>query len=172
MPLGFIDEYELSRFEGTPVPDAGDALGEADVVPFSAVDFERAVRLDAEAFGAGRASVLRSLGERNPDLCFAVCDDSGVAGFIIAREGAAAVQVGPWIARNPRVADQLLRACFRRVPGRRIFVDVVAPNIPANAIIRAQGFTVQRTLTRMFLGRNEHPGNPQLVFGISSPEKG
>ena len=39
-------------------------------------------------------------------------------------------------------------------------------------LIRRRGFTVQRTLTRMFLGNNAHPGNPELVFGISSPEKG
>jgi hypothetical protein len=99
-------------------------------------------------------------------------DASGVAGFIIAREGASAVQVGPWIARDAAVAERLLRALFGQVNGRRVFVDVVQPNGPANAMIKRFGFTVQRTLTRMFLGENDHPGDPHLVFGISSPEKG
>jgi hypothetical protein len=65
-----------------------------------------------------------------------------------------------------------LKELFRRVSGRRVFVDVLDPNQPAVDLIRRQGFTVQRTLTRMFLGRNAHPGDPRLVFGISSPEKG
>jgi ribosomal protein S18 acetylase RimI-like enzyme len=172
VPLGFVDEYELSRYEGRPAASAVDPVLDAEVAPFSAVDFDAMVHLDSEAFGAERGSVLRSLSRRNPDLCFAICDDAGAAGFLLAREGAGAVQVGPWIARNSRVAELLLRASFARVAGRRVFVDVVAPNAPANAMLLAQGFTVQRTLTRMFLGQNQHPGNPLLVFGISSPEKG
>jgi hypothetical protein len=66
----------------------------------------------------------------------------------------------------------LLGAFFRRAVGRRVFVDVVAPNASANAIMKSHGFAVQRTLTRMYLGENANPGEPQLVFGISSPEKG
>jgi ribosomal protein S18 acetylase RimI-like enzyme len=170
VPLGFIDEYELSRYEGAPVAD--DLAEEAGVVPFSSANFMAMVQLDAAAFGAERRAVLQSLSERNPELCFAMRDAGGGGGFIIAREGAGAVQVGPWIPRDATVAERLLRALFRRLPGRRIFVDVVAPNAPANAIIRQQGFKVQRTLTRMYLGENAHPGEPLLVFGISSPEKG
>jgi creatinine amidohydrolase len=170
VPLGFVDEYELSRYEGTPAQIAQQAG--PDVVAFSTVNFAAAVELDAAAFGAGRAAVIQSLSSRNPDLCFAVADSTGVAGFVIAREGASAVQIGPWIARDAAVAERLLQAVFQRVSGRRVFVDVVAPNEPANALMRKHGFTVQRTLTRMFLGENAHPGNPRLVFGISSPEKG
>jgi ribosomal protein S18 acetylase RimI-like enzyme len=170
VPLGFVEEYELSRYEGTP---AAAAAGEDHgIVPFSAVDFTSLVQLDAQAFGAERPGVLQSLSQRNPDLCFAVGDAAGPAGFLIAREGAGAIQIGPWIARDLLVAEQLLRAFFRRAIGRRVFVDVVEPNVPANEMIRRHGFTVQRTLTRMFLGENAHPGEPRLVFGISSPEKG
>jgi ribosomal protein S18 acetylase RimI-like enzyme len=170
VPLGFIDEYELSRYEGAP--KAVGSMDHTDVVPFSRADFAAMVRLDGIAFGAERAAVLQSLSQRNPELCFALRDGAGIAGFIIAREGAGAVQVGPWIARDPVVAERLLRALFRRLTGRRVFVDVVEPNGPANALIQAEGFSVQRTLTRMYLGKNLHPGEPRLVFGISSPEKG
>ena len=170
VPLGFVGEYELSRYEGTP---AAAAAGENHgIVPFSAVDFTSLVHLDAQAFGAERPGVLRSLSQRNPDLCFAVGAAAGPAGFLIAREGAGAVQIGPWIARDALAAERLLRAFFQRAAGRRVFVDVVEPNVPANEMIRRHGFTVQRTLTRMYLGENAHPGEPRLVFGISSPEKG
>jgi ribosomal protein S18 acetylase RimI-like enzyme len=170
VPLGFVDEYELSRFEG--IPPARQRAASSSVEPFSSVNFDAAVQLDAEGFGAERAAVLRSLSGRNPDLCFAIRDGSALAGFLLARHGAGAVQVGPWGARNPAAAERLFLAFFERVVGRRVFVDVIEPNGPANALIRKHGFTVQRTLTRMFLGENAHPGEPQLVFGISSPEKG
>ena len=170
VPLGFVDEYELSRYEGTPSATA--AAGVTGVIPFLSADFDAAVELDARAFGAERATVLRSLSGRNPELCFAVRDSTSLAGFLVAREGASAVQVGPWIARDPSVAERLLLALSQRVGARRVFVDVVAPNAPANAMIRTHAFTVQRTLTRMFLGENAYPGDPRLVFGISSPEKG
>ena len=170
VPIGFVDEYELSRYEG--IAPAVDPTAVTHVTAFASADFDDVVRLDAEGFGAERAAVLQSLAERNPELCFALSDSAGFAGFLIAREGASAVQIGPWIARNADVAEKLLRAFFARAKGRRVFVDVVAPNSSATVLIRSHGFTVQRTLTRMFLGENAHPGVPSLVFGISSPEKG
>jgi ribosomal protein S18 acetylase RimI-like enzyme len=194
VPLGFVDEYEMARYDGIVPTVAIEA--EPDIVPFAeAPDFPAIVELDARAFGAERANILRSLSGRNPDLCFVAHDGEvgrasarlsvsalskpgglkpavPVAGFIITREGASAVQIGPWIARSPEVAKRLLAAVFARIRGRRLFVDVIEPNAEANAIMRGHGFSVQRTLTRMFLGRNEHPGNPKWVFGVSSPEKG
>lgn len=169
LPLGFVDEYELSRYEGTPPEVSSEG---ADIVPFSNADLSALVQLDALAFGSERGAVLRSLSGRNPDLCFATRDGAGEGGFLIAREGANALQIGPWIARSPEVAERLLLTLFRRVSGRRVLVDIVEPNGPANAFLLKHGFTVQRTLTRMFFGENAHPGNPLLVFGISSPEKG
>jgi ribosomal protein S18 acetylase RimI-like enzyme len=170
LPLGFVDEYELSRYEATVVAPTLSVASE--VLPFAHADFSSLVRLDAEGFGAERSAVLRSLSERDPALCFAVLGKDGPEGFLIAREGANAIQVGPWVARNRFVAEKLLTACLHRVSGRRVFIDVVAPNAAATALMRTHGFTVQRTLTRMFLGENAHPGAPSLVFGISSPEKG
>jgi ribosomal protein S18 acetylase RimI-like enzyme len=170
VPLGFADEYELSRYEGTP--PASDFEDAKDVEPFASGDFSEIVRLDAEGFGSERAAVLRSLGTRNPELCFVLRDGAVVTGFLIARQGAGAVQIGPWVAREPLAAAKLLRAFFQRAGGRRVFVDVIEPNGPANTMIENHGFKVQRTLTRMFLGENAYPGNQRLVFGISSPEKG
>lgn len=170
VPLGFVDEYELSRYEG--IAPGADSIGSGDVVPFASADFPTAVELDAEAFGAERAAVLRSLADRNPELCFALAGSSGLAGFLIAREGANAMQIGPWIARDGVGAKKLLGAFFEQAKGRRVFVDIVSPNTAATTMIRSHGFTVQRTLTRMYLGENAHPGEPRMVFGISSPEKG
>lgn len=170
VPLGFVDEYELARYEG--ITPAVGAAAMSEVAAFSSVSFDAVASLDARAFGAERPDVLRSLSQRNPELCLAVRDGAGVGGFLIARHGANATQIGPWIARDAITAEKLLRAFFHRASGRRVFVDVVDPNAAAVALIRGQNFTVQRTLTRMFLGENAYPGEASFVFGISSPEKG
>lgn len=172
VPLGFKDEYELSRYEGM-APD--------DVAPTSALvqfmterDLPELVALDAAAFGAERRAVLRSMAARNPEFCFVRrgADRFDVSGYLIARQGQNAVQIGPWLAHDAAGADELFRAFLRRVPGRRVFVDVPHPNPAALALVKRHGFTVQRGFTRMFLGENAHPGRPEHVFGTSSAEKG
>ncbi len=171
VPLGFVDEYELSRYEV-----AAPALGggrPAQRAPSAAVDAAAVAALDAAAFGVPRPQVLAALGARDPELCFASRDAEGrLRGYLIARQGARAVQVGPWSAREADAAEQLLLACLGNVTGRTVFVDVPATNAAGVELVKKYGFRVQRTLTRMFLGENTSPGDPRLVYGISSPEKG
>jgi ribosomal protein S18 acetylase RimI-like enzyme len=169
VPLGFRDEYEVTRYEG--VAPAGCTLP-AGVTQLTAVDCADLSELDARALGAARPAVLADLSRRNPDLCFALRDGSNLAGGLIAREGTSALQLGPWLARDANSAALLLQAFFHRVPGRRIFLDVPDPNVAGRELLQRHGFTVQRTFTRMFLGPNAHPGEPALVFGTSGAEKG
>ena len=170
VPMGFVDEYEISRYEGVAPAVAPEAA--TAVTLFSPGDLDAVSRFDAPVFGADRTRVLSALRGRNHAWCFIVRDRSGVTGYLIAREGAAAIQVGPWVARNLVSATSLLRAFFGRVGGRRIFVDVPAPNETGNELMRQYGFTVQRTLMRMYLGKNPHPGEPSLVYSTGGPEKG
>lgn len=170
VPLGFVDEYELSRLEGTAPAETRPA--QTGVTPLVSADLPALERLDAAVFGAGRARVLAALSRRNPEWCLVARTSAGVAGYLIARQGASTVQVGPWVADNAIVAEALLQNFFARAAGHRVFIDVVSPNPAAAAMVRRAGFTVQRTLTRMFLGENAYPGDPGRVFGVSSPEKG
>lgn len=171
VPMGFRDEYELSRYEG--IAPAGDEATAATVQFFTEGDLAEVTAFDTIAFGSERGSVLRSMSRRNLAYCFVARDTAQrVSGYLIARDGQNAVQIGPWIAREAAVADDLLRAFFRRVSGRRVFVDVPHPNAAARSLVSGSGFTVQRGFTRMFLGENRHPGNPLQVFGTSSAEKG
>ena len=171
LTLGFVDEYELSRFEGV-APTGDDAPAAEGVVPFTSLDARELARFDTEAFGADRRRVLDELSRRQPDWCFAVHDAAGVRGFLIARPGANAVQVGPWIARDARTAENLLAALFAAIGGRTLFADVLAPNLAGADLLRRRGYRVQRMLTRMCLGENGAPGRPELVYSTSGLEKG
>jgi hypothetical protein len=128
--------------------------------------------LDAQAFGADRRAVLAELGGRDPGLCFIARDSGGISGYLIAREGREAIQMGPVVARNPSVAEQLMGALLRAAPGRRVFVDVPAPNREGGEILARHGFTLQRAFTRMVLDENGPPGQLGMVYGTSGAEKG
>lgn len=169
VPLGFRDEYEVTRYES--VTPAGVALP-ADVTALTATDCAELSALDARALGAARPAVLADLSRRNPDLCLVLREGSHLAGGLIAREGASALQLGPWVARDAGTAARLLQAFFHRAPGRRVFLDLPDPNVAGRELLLRHGFTVQRTFTRMYLGENTHPGDPALVFGTSGAEKG
>lgn len=170
LPLGFVDEYGLARYEG--VAPATLHTATEGIKPLAVGDWEELARLDGEAFGAARLAVLRSLSARHPELSFGARRGGELQGFLLARQGTNATQVGPWIAREAETAEKLLGAFLRVAGDRRIFLDVIDPNSAAVAMMAKYGFRVQRTLTRMYLGENGNPGRPSLVFGISSPEKG
>lgn len=198
VPLGFADEYEISRYEGVAGSGPGDPGGgrgpkavepvfssvgratppaplpetAAQVSRFLPADLEAVALFDGPVFGADRAPVIQTLRGRNPDWCFVAREGSEVTGYLIAREGANAVQIGPWVARDRVSAASLLRALFYGVPGRRVFVDVPAPNPAGADLMRQHGFVVQRTLTRMVLGQNAHPGTPLFIYSTGGPEKG
>jgi ribosomal protein S18 acetylase RimI-like enzyme len=169
VPLGFVDEYEMSRYDG--IVPAGCAAP-VTVRPFAERDLPDVAAFDAPIFGAPREHVLRSMLSRKPELCFIAREGSAVRGYLFARDGRVTLQVGPWEADDAGIAEQLLQALFARIGGRRLFVDVLHPNPTARAMMERHGFSIQRSLTRMYLGKNLHPGRPEKIFGISSPEKG
>ncbi len=170
VPMGFVDEYEISRYEGIAPAVAPETP--AAVSRFSSDDLGDVARFDAPIFGADRAHVIRALRARNPDWCFVRRENGEITGYLVARQGASAIQVGPWIAGTPADAAALFNAFLAGVAGRRVFVDVPAPNSGGNNLVEKHGFTVQRTLTRMYLGQNTHPGTPALIYSTGGPEKG
>lgn len=173
-PLGFQPEYEVVRMEvsaTTPVP--GETSPAGVILPMRSRDLDSVSPTDRRIFGADRDRVLQRLHSMAPDLCFVSRDPSGaITGFIFARPGHEADQIGPWIADTPQAAECLLRAVLHSLEGRRVFLDVPLANPAALPLVEQCGFHRQRTLTRMVLGENRHPGVPERVYGISSPEKG
>ena len=169
LPLGFRDEGEVTRYQGVVPALPGENAGTAPMAGFPSAAL---ADLDAEAFGVRREQVLASLRGRRPELCFVARAASGAAGLLIARECREAIQLGPWVARDPALAESLLLAFFRAAEGRKVFLDVPASNPAGHEIIRRHGFAVQRGFTRMYLGDPGPPGRPEMVYGTSGAEKG
>jgi len=168
VPMGFCDEYELDRRQG-----AGVTTDAPHFPNISKGDLADLIRFDAEAFGASRARVVARLAAENPDLAYIARSQSGApAGYIIARKGWEAYQIGPWVSNSASLAEELFARVLDRLAGMRIFLDVPHPNEHALQIVARYGFDIQRGFTRMYLGVNSHPGKPAWTYGTSGAEKG
>ena len=124
-------------------------------------DWKWILELDAQAFGASREALLRSLAQRLPEAAQVV---EG-RGFILGREGREARQLGPLIAADREAAMSLLSAGLHAVQPP-VYLDLVDRE-PA-----AAGSVFQRPFTRMVHGARPAPGDERLVFLVAGPELG
>jgi len=167
--LGFQIEYEIERHcltrEGHP--QAG-----PETVSSAAENIASLLEMDREVFGADRSAVLRSLAGSAPELVALSLSGGSVKGFALGRKGSEADHLGPWVASRESAASQVLEAFLLRSRRRVIYVDMVKDNPWAAALLAAKGFQFSRKLTRMYRGKNAHPGRPGFLCAILGPEFG
>jgi GNAT superfamily N-acetyltransferase len=164
--LRFKDEYEIERWVlKRSVPEAV-----STPEPYPASD--DVLQLDHEIFGADRGSLLRSLAAENRDFTIGTKQDGEIAGYTFGRRGTLADHMGPWMARDERVAAGLLDEFLRRSRRETLFVDALKSRRFVSELLLARGFRVSRPLTRMVRGPNTFPGRPELLCAILGPEFG
>src|SRR6266550_1293098 len=122
-----------------------------------------------------RASARKRFESRSRSVwCRPKCGiESGESrGDAFGRRGSFADHLGPWIAKDEatghRILDRFLAQSSREV----VLTDCSNANPFIKRILQARGFEYSRPLARMFRGRNEYPGQPELVCAILGPEFG
>ena len=171
--LGFATEYELERWtlkRGQADLPRGDQLDPDESMPEPVL--EHVLTADREAFGADRGAVLRALHRRHPLFTDGVWNQGGTAGYAFGRRGSFADHVGPWIAKDETAGKRILLQFLARSGREMVVTDCSKTNRFARKLLQARGFEYSRPLTRMFRGRNEYPGRPELVCAILGPEFG
>lgn len=129
--------------------------------------WESLLSLDAEAFGARRAHLLRALQNRMPRCALELAQK----GFVLARDGREAAQIGPLVARDEESAITLVHAALKAIQPP-VYVDAVDHAPRLQEWLLAQGFAFQRRFTRMVRGVTRAPGNEKLVYLVAGPELG
>lgn len=157
LPLGFQPVWSITRWQG----HGGGQSAKAE--PF---DLDASLKLDQASFGFARDPLLRSFTARKPEL--AMQKDGG---FVAARSGRLATQIGPLAAPNETVALDLLRKALDRIAGP-VFLDVPDRWTMLSDELKARGFTVQRGFRRMALNTSVSNGNPDQSFVLAGPEFG
>lgn len=164
--LGFKSEYEIERWL------LKRSVSESTLPPETNTVSPGVLGLDRDVFGADRSNLLRSLAENAPEFALVREQNGEVTGYTFGRKGTLADHLGPWMARNPEVAGELLDEFLDRSRRESIFVDALNARPFVARLLLARGFTVSRPLTRMARGPNTYPGRPNLLCAILGPEFG
>jgi ribosomal protein S18 acetylase RimI-like enzyme len=169
VPLGFVDEYELSRYEGTPTGLASSAAD--DVVPFRRWILPRWSSWTPRRLAPSALTCcVRSAAEIGPLLlpCAILPEPPGFSSPAKAR--ARCRSVHGWHVRRLWQSDysEHSSAC-KRTAGVRGCGGAERVGECDNEVPRLRGAA---NLDPHVSRRKRNPGEPQRVFGISSPEKG
>jgi len=170
--LGFQDTWPIARLvradaslQASDAPRDGPELRAADLSDLVAL-----ADLDSRAFGTGRRALLARLLERTPELAV-VSGTADLTGFLLARPGRTATQLGPVVASDPAIALAMIEHALLRTAGPCL-IDLVDLKPGLRVALEARGFVVQRRFARMFYRRDEAFGDAQLAIAIAGPELG
>ena len=119
-------------------------------------------------FGARRPFLLEGFFRRVPQLAFMQDDKSG---FVLARPGRLATQIGPLVAANEDAAAMLLSMALDAVGGP-VFLDLCDCWQGLTRALMQRHFTVQRPFLRMALRHHKPFGGPERTFIVAGPEFG
>lgn len=147
--LGFQAETTFVRHQGI-LPPALERSGALPHVPVADV-IEAVTALDRAVTGADRGALLRMLARQNPDSFRVARKHGKVVGFLLARPGAKARQIGPCIADDESGA-RLLEEVRTQYVGEAVMLDIPEGQARAAQVVTSWGFTRARELLRMGLG--------------------
>jgi GNAT superfamily N-acetyltransferase len=148
--LGFEDTDSLMRLGCTLASHSGGGAG-GGVRRATTADLTRICDYDAQAFGADRTASLRDLHNRCPNAAFLAESGGRLTGFILARPGRIATQIGPLVADDRQTAEHLMTAATASLAGP-VIVDVFTRYNAMRTLLARIGFTGQRPFTRMLNG--------------------
>lgn len=166
---GFKLAYSNIRYEGLakstsyPLPS---------VVQLSQVSFESVLNYDRALFPASRAEFLKCWIDQPESLALAALEENQLAGYSVIRKCREGYKIGPLMANNSKLANQLFLASFRfPKEGSKIYLDT--PEINSEAVKMAEHYSMKKVFgtARMY---NKHQPSVDInrVFGVTTFELG
>jgi GNAT superfamily N-acetyltransferase len=170
--LGFVPQYELTRFAGLAGPLGLPPAATSQVIRVAlSSDIPNILTLDASATGTQRGKFLSRLFSEEP-AAVRVCEHRGqIAGYLTIRRGSDAVQLGPCIAETDEAGSALLTDALSRYAGSRVYWDLPSRHLPAAQLAKSAGLAPQRQLLRMCRGEAVNDDVARL-WASSGPELG
>jgi len=169
--LGFVEEYNLERWEGKPAKLAVPSGVRIEAITES--NLKQLASYDRPVFGALRENVLNAWVRQWPENAIAARDAGGaLAGYALARRGTNFHQIGPVIGDTREVREALLIELCNRLQGHAVIVDGVTENADTKPILERLGLKHQRPFLRMAFGKNSSPGVREKTLAICCPELG
>lgn len=166
--LGFKRIFDLCRWElvttsGAPRQKASEPAAGPDYLAC----LDALTQLDAGAFGCERRFLLEDFLQRPKTRAFTLGD----RGFLLARRGHCAMQLGPLVAQTQADALRLLETSLGSFGGP-LFLDVREQCTDIAMWLESRGFRRQRPFQRMAFGRTQAFGDPRRLMVATGPEFG
>jgi len=168
--LGFLAEYDLTRWEGAAPPAASAAADGLTVEQLPPERLGAFCALDRLVTGTDRRRLLERLIDEDPTRFRQLRRGDMVLGYWASRPGSKAIQLGPVLACSAESVGPLVRAALFAFAGQNVFIDVPVHNHGA-AEQTAKWLRPQRTLTRMYRGQPVAERS-ELLCASFGPEKG
>ena len=162
--LGFEDVFGFTRWS---LPETPPMTRPIAARPIEQEDWPALLALDQACFGAPRGALLRDFARRVPHAAFIL---PGRDGFVLARDGRRAPQIGPVVAPDADAALALIGAA-RAALGQACVIDLADAAAPVAETLAAQGASMLRPFTRMVRGAMPD-GHPEQNFVFAGPEFG
>ncbi|MGD6808812.1 MAG: GNAT family N-acetyltransferase [Candidatus Bathyarchaeia archaeon] len=117
-------------------------------------DFSALSRFDSNFFGADRSRLLKSIMQKEMNLCYASVDGKEVEGYILSKNYETMAEVGPLVCdpKKPMVALDLLKAMLAGLKGKRVALYLPQNQKGVEEFLVDSGFKKEFSLSRMFLG--------------------
>lgn len=165
--MGFETQFQIIRYGGeSAFSSPGGSARRPDRSQLDDI-----IRLDRTGIGVDRSVLLRRLFDERPDDGRIVEGDGGIQGYLLARGGTHAVQIGPCVARVEEAGRALLHDALCRYAGQSVFVDVAKAHPAAVSAVESAGLRPLRVLTRMCRG-DENREQSEWLWASSGPELG
>jgi GNAT superfamily N-acetyltransferase len=169
LKLNFVDEYPLTRMNRVLTEEIFHSTRARAILK---EDLPRLIEFDSKIFGADRSSLLQWIWEKASEFGFLIEEANEIKGYSMWRYGHDFIHIGPIIAQNIGIAQDLLIAALNKCAGSPVILDVLHFEPEWIAWLKEIGFTEQRNFIRMFRGTNRFSGVPGNQFAIIGPEFG
>lgn len=169
--LGFSAEAKLRRYINSKVKQKK-VSARLNLRSTTHNDLPAIVQMDKELFGVNRKRLFTFLFEDSPELAKVIIEDGKVLGFCLGRKGQQFTQIGPLGAMSEEIVKALIDTCLDQLTGKAVVVDVLADNEGIKKYLEERGFSVQRSLERMYLHHNPNLGYSNNYYLIAGPEFG
>lgn len=135
-------------------------------------DLPDVCRKDFEVFGADRSNLLLSLYRRAPSCAWVFKRSATIHGYLFGRRGHLYHQLGPIVAEDDAVAQQLISNCLSAQHGNSFAIDT--PKLTSGWVswLESTGFVKERPFVRMRRGECKNFGLLAYQYGIAGPEFG
>jgi ribosomal protein S18 acetylase RimI-like enzyme len=167
----FQDAIAITRWQRALAAPPPQPAADVEIRAVSAADLDAIAALDRRAFGFERRSVLARLAERVPRAAALALRGGEPCGFLLARDGREALQLGPLVATDAAVPAALVAHALARVP-EAAHIDVLDRHHALGGWLAANGFAPQRRFTRMLYRRDDPGGDARFAFATAGPELG